>query len=317
MTLRKVFFFWVFFSNTLLISNLLFTAVVNAADKGVITNNIKDAVFDMHMHYKWSQKEVTSPEQAVQYLTEHNISHAVVIGKPAENALLLKKLAPEKVIAIFSPYRDSQDWYRWQRNEKVLIEARKALTSGEYQGVGELHIIGGGFARKLESATVLNGLMKMVLEFDVPIMIHTEFSRPNYMLAICERHPKSKIIWAHAGAVLRPEHVDEVMSKCSNVWSGMAARDPWRYESNQYTDESGELLPAWKALMIKYADRFLVGSDTVWPVEQLDSWDEPDTGWEQLGRFWGFHRSWLAQLPEDVAIKIKHDNAMKLFKVNP
>ncbi len=314
MTLSKLFFI-------VLISNLFLLVVVNAADIdpsiASVKASAKDAVFDMHMHYKWSQKEVTSPEQAVQYLTEHNISHAVVIGKPAENALLLKKLAPEKVIAIFSPYRDSQDWYRWQRNEKVLIEARKALESGEYQGVGELHIIGGGFARKLESATVLNGLMKMVHEFDVPIMIHTEFSRPNYMLAICERYPKSKIIWAHAGAVLKPEHVDEVMSKCPNVWSGMAARDPWRYVSNQHTDETGEILPEWKALMIKYADRFLVGSDTVWPVEQLDSWNEPDTGWEQLGRFWGFHRSWLAQLPEGVAMKIKHDNAMKLFKINP
>ena len=94
----------------------------------------------------------------------------------------------------------------------------------------------------------------------------------------------------------------------------MAARDPWRYESNQHTDEADKILPEWKALMIKYADRFLVGSDTVWPVEQLDSWDEPDTGWQQLGRFWGFHRSWLAQLPEDVAQKIRHDNALLLFK---
>lgn len=308
MTLSRVVFVFA-------ISGLLSIITANASDSNDKGNIATEAVFDMHMHYKWSQKEVTSPEQAVRYLSEQNISHAVVIGKPAKNALLLKKLAPEKVIAIFSPYKDSQDWYRWQRNEKVLSEAREALESGEYQGVGELHIIGGGFARRLESATVLNGLMKMVHEFDVPIMIHTEFSLPNYMLAICERHPKSKIIWAHAGAILKPEHVDEVMSKCPNVWSGMAARDPWRYVNNQHTDAAGNILPEWKALMIKYADRFLVGSDTVWPVEQLDGWSEPDTGWEQLGRFWGFHRSWLAQLPEDVALKIRQDNALLLFKI--
>lgn len=278
---------------------------------GVYAN---DEVFDMHMHYKWSQKEVTSPEQAIAALAEQNIAHSVVIGKPAENALLLKRLAPDKVIPIFSPYRDSQDWYRWQRNEQVLVDATKALESGEYQGVGELHIIGGGFARKLDTATVLNGLLELVVKHDVPIMIHTEFSRPNYMLAICQRHPQSKIIWAHAGAVLRPEHVDEVMQKCPNVWSGMAARDPWRYENNQHTDENGKLLPEWKALLLKYPERFLVGSDTVWPVEQLDSWDEPDTGWQQLGRFWDFHRSWLAQLPPGVAQKIQRENAMKLFK---
>ena len=297
------------------ISNLILIGSVNATTKETVTSINKDTVFDMHMHYKWSQKEVTSPEQAIQYLADQNISHAVVIGKPAKNALLLQKLAPEKVIAIYSPYRDSQDWYRWQRNEKVLVEARKALASGEYKGVGELHILGGGFARKLDSSNVLSGLLKLVQEYDVPIMIHTEFSKSNYMLAICEKNPNSKIIWAHAGAVLKPDQVDEVMVKCPNVWGGMAARDPWRYVGNQHTDEAGKLLPEWKALMIKYADRFLVGSDTVWPVDQLDGWSEPDTGWEQLGRFWGFHRSWLAQLPDDVAMKIKRENAMKLFKV--
>ncbi len=86
-----------------------------------------DAVFDMHMHYKWSQKEVTSPEEAIAALAEQNIAHAVVIGKPAENALLLKKLAPDKVIPIFSPYRDSQDWYRWQRNHREHTRQHQRL----------------------------------------------------------------------------------------------------------------------------------------------------------------------------------------------
>ena len=297
--------------NTFIALIVCVTSSINAS-----VANANDAVFDMHMHYKWSQKEVTSPEDAVAALAENNISHAVVIGKPAENALLLKKLAPDKVIAIFSPYRDSQDWFMWQRKESVLVDATKALESGEYQGIGELHIIGGGFASKLDSAKVLNGLLELVVKHDVPIMIHTEFSKPNYMLAICQRHPQSKIIWAHAGAILKPEHVDEVMRQCPNVWSGMAARDPWRYVNNPIADEKGVLFPEWKALLLKYPERFMVGSDTVWPVEQMDSWDQADTGWQELGRFWGFHRSWLAQLPEGVAQKIRMDNAMKLFKKN-
>lgn len=275
----------------------------------------KDAVFDMHTHYKWSQAEVTTPEQALEFLDQASISHAVVIGKPAEFALKLKRLVPQRIVAFYGPYRDSMDWFLWQRKEALLPEVEAALKSGEYQGIGELHIIGGGFASKLDSSKVLNGFLKLAVKYDVPVMIHTEFSRPNYMLAICERHPKSKIIWAHAGAVLKPVHVDEVMQKCPNVWSGMAARDPWRYVSNQHTDVNGKLFPEWKSLMLKYPDRFMVGSDTVWPVEQLDSWNEADTGWQELGRFWTFHRSWLAQLPVDVASKIKRDNALKLFKL--
>ena len=29
----------------------------------------------------------------------------------------------------------------------------------------------------------------------------------------------------------------------------------------------------------------MTGSDPVWPVAQLNPWDEPDTGWERLGQF--------------------------------
>jgi len=275
----------------------------------------KDAVFDMHTHYKWSQIDVTTPEQAIEYLDKESISHAVVIGKPPEYALKLKNLAPERIIAFYGPYRDAMDWYLWQRKESLLPEVEAALKSGDYQGIGEVHIIGGGFARKLDSAVVLNGFLKLAVKYDVPIMIHTEFSQPNYMLAICQRHPESKIIWAHAGAILQPDQVDKVMSQCANIWSGMAARDPWRYVNNPITDEAGKLLPEWKALMLKYPDRFMVGSDTVWPVDEKDSWHTPDTGWQELGRFWKFHRSWFAQLPEDVANKIKRENAMKLFKL--
>lgn len=275
----------------------------------------KQAIFDMHTHYKWSQESVTTPAEAIAFMDAEAISHAVVIGKPAEFALKLKRLAPKRIVAFYSPYRDSMDWFLWQRKESLLPKVEAALKSGDYQGIGELHIIGGGFAKKLDKAVVLNGFLELAVKYDVPVMIHTEFSKPNYMLAICQQHQQSKIIWAHAGAILKPNDVDDVMHQCPKVWSGMAARDPWRYVNNQHIDKNGKLVPEWKALMLKYPDRFMVGSDTVWPVDQLDSWHTADTGWQELARFWSFHRSWLAQLPEDIAIKIKRDNAMKLFKI--
>lgn len=271
----------------------------------------RDAVFDMHMHYKWSQQNVTTPEDAIGFMDKENISHAVVMGNPPEFSLKLKLLAPERITAIYSPYKNGNDWFLWQRRESIVTESEAALKSGDYQGIGELHIIGGGFARRLTDASVLGRLLKLAEKYDVPILLHTEFSRPNYMLKICNMAPKTKIVWAHAGAILKPEHVDEVMSKCPNVWSGMGASDPWRY--NQHTDGKYRIKPDWKALLMKYPNRFMVGSDTVWPVDEMDSWHTDDTGWQELSRFWGFHRKWLAQLPNDIAQKIMRENAMKLF----
>ena len=173
----------------------------------------------------------------------------------------------------------------------------------------------GGFATTLKSGGVLEQLLVLAAEYDVPVMLHTEFARARPMLDICTAFPDTTIIWAHAGAILPPDAVAGVLDSCAGVYAGLAARDPWRFVDNPLTSEEGELLPDWRALLLKYPDRFMVGSDPVWPVDQLDRWDAPDTGWQELPRFWQFHRGWLDQLPADVARAIGCDNAMRLFRL--
>ena len=269
-------------------------------------------VADMHLHYKWTQQEVTSPAAAIALLDQENIVMGVVIGTPAELALELGSLAPGRIVSIFSPYREGGDWHRWAFDEGTVTRARAALASGRYRGIGELHVIG-GFAPPLEKAVVLQQLMQLAAEYAVPVMLHTEFSRPDFMLQLCRQFPDTRILWAHSGAVLEPDAVAAVLERCSNVWGGLGARDPWRFVNNPLTTDDGILLPGWKALLLKYPDRFMVGSDPVWPVDQLDRWDEADSGWQELGRFWAFHRGWLAQLPQDVARQIGCENAVALF----
>ena len=269
-------------------------------------------VADMHLHYKWSQRDVTTPADALAVLEDQNIVLGVVIGTPAELALELVRLDPRRIVSIYSPYRIGGDWQRWARDPDVVTRARAALASGNYHGIGELHLIG-GFAPKLERAQVLHGLLQLAEEFDVPIMLHTEYSRPDPMLALCAQYPGVRIIWAHAGAILAPEQVARVLDSCGNVLAGLAARDPWRFVNNPISDSQGRLLPAWRSLLLQYPDRFMVGSDPVWPVEQLDSWDRDDTGWQELGRFWQFHRGWLEQLPDAVARHVACTNAVQLF----
>jgi predicted TIM-barrel fold metal-dependent hydrolase len=287
---------------------LLLLLVVLATDL-----NAQQPVADMHLHYKWSQQDVTSAAQAVEVLADHDIVMGVVIGTPAELALELVRLEPRRIVAIFSPYRIGGDWQRWARDPGVVSRARAALASGAYHGIGELHLIG-GFSPRLEKAAVLQALMQLAGEYDVPIMLHTEFSRPAMMLELCRRYPDTRILWAHAGSILAPPQVAQVLDACSNVWAGLAARDPWRFVNNPIVDTGGRLLPDWQDLLERYPERFMLGSDPVWPVEQMDQWDVPDTGWQELGRFWAFHRQWLRQLPQAVARKIGCENAIAFFR---
>ncbi len=273
----------------------------------------RQPVADMHLHYKWSQQDVTSAADAVQVLNRENIVMGVVIGTPAELALELARLEPGKIVPIFSPYRIGGDWQRWASDAEVVLRASAALASGAYHGIGELHLIG-GFSPRLEKAAVLQALMRLAAEYDVPIMLHTEFSRPAMMLELCRHYPDTRILWAHAGSILAPPQVAQVLDACGNVWAGLAARDPWRFVNNPITDADGQLLPDWRALLLHYPERFMLGSDPVWPVEQMDRWDASDTGWQELGRFWDFHRGWLRQLPVAVARKISCENAVAFFR---
>jgi predicted TIM-barrel fold metal-dependent hydrolase len=273
-------------------------------------------VADSHLHYKWNQAEVTSPEQAVAALRANQVRLAVVTGTPAERALELQQLAPDIVVPIYGVYRGGGDWYGWQGRESLVNEVREALASGNYHGIGELHLIG-GFAVRWQRSDVLKALLALAVEYDVPVLIHTEFSRADPTLSICRANPKNRLLLAHAGAALPPAEVERVLEACPNVWMDLSARDPWRFVRFPIADDDERLLPAWEALLLRWPERFVIGSDAVWPVERLDAWDQADTGWERIGDFLDFHRRWASLLPPDVRRKVLLENALGLFKRPP
>ncbi len=268
-------------------------------------------IADVHLHWKWNQKEVTTAEQAIEALNAQRVELAVVTGTPPELALELADLAPQKVVPIYGLYRIPGDWSRWYHDPNLLDRARAALETGRYRGIGEVHMIGGFVADW--RTPVIRGLFELAAEYRVPVLVHTEFSRAKYMLGVCRAHPETRLLWAHAGSALPPSEVEKVLQACPNVAVELSARDPWRHVARQIGDEAGRLRPEWRKLVLDYADRFMVGSDPVWPVEQLDAWDQADTGWQEIGRFLDFHRGWMAHLPADVAERVRLRNAQLFF----
>ena len=76
------------------------------------------------------------------------------------------------------------------------------------------------------------------------------------------------------------------------------------FSYNRSVPSSGVLDPAWRAVFLKYPDRFVVGTDT-WV----------NTQWDRLPNILDNFRTWLRQLPPDVAAKIAHGNAERLVAV--
>jgi hypothetical protein len=268
---------------------------------------------DIHLHYNWDQEEVVEPAKAVQILQDHNVVLAVVFSTPTPNALKLVGQDGVRIIHFFSPYISVRNRNSWFRDEQVLVEARQGLQSGKFSGIGELHVVPGLGPRRDDN--VLQGLLKLAAEFNVPFNIHTEAASHSFFKPICQQYSGVRFLWAHAGGLLPPEDAVSIFKVCPNVWIELSAKDPWHYGG--LADDDGKLKENWKKVLLQYPDRFMVGTDPVWNAHQRDRWYEADEGWLHYDKFINFHRNWLGQLPKQVEEKIRLTNALEFFSKKP
>ena len=267
---------------------------------------------DIHLHYNWDQEEVIDPPTVVKRLQDENIVLGVVSSMPSDYALKLKAAGGDRIIPLFSPYITPPHRQNWYLDKTVVEQARDGLENKKYFGIGELHLWSGLPPR--QDNEILLALFQLAQQHDVPFLLHTESSDAKYIIPICQQHNEVRILWAHAGGILKPNDVENAMQQCPNLWVELSARDPWRY--NTLVNDNGNLPEAWRALIVKYPDRFMTGSDPVWGVTKTQRWDEPDEGWDHLHDLIQFHRKWLGELPADVEEKVRLTNALAFFRAN-
>jgi len=108
------------------------------------------------------------------------------------------------------------------------------------------------------------------------------------------------VIWAHTGIGGPPaSRVDQLLARYPLLAGELSYRPG-------LTCEGGKLCPEWRQLLLKYPDRFVIGSDT-WVNQRWMYYDELMAG----------YRTWLGDLPEAVARRIAWDNAAGWFGIEP
>ena len=266
---------------------------------------------DVHLHFNWDQEELVSADEAINSLRENNVTLAVVTATPSSNAEKLRKAGGDWVLPIFGPYIDLNARYGWFNRPDVLTRAREALQSGNYFGIGELHLMIGLGPKRDNKIFV--GLIKLAQEFDVPMMVHTEAASYKYFVPVCKKYPKVRFLWAHAGGILGPDHSDAMIKACPNVWIELSARDPDHYGS--FLNKDGSIPDGWLKVFKKHPQRFMVGTDPVWAAQEVHRWDRADEGWKHYKKFSDFHRGWMAKLPAELEENIRLRNALKFWRV--
>jgi len=244
-------------------------------------------ISDGHIHYSRPDWSVYTPDQIVAILDKAGIARALVSSTPDDGTLALYERDPKRVIPILRPYRTREDMGTWWRDPSIIPYLEQRLAKGVHKGIGEFHLHG-----KDIHTPVLKRITEIAVQRGLYLHAHSDDVAVTELFAI---EPRSKIIWAHAGMSSGAAAVGALMDRHANLWADLSYR---------YGDVApgGTIDPAWRALLIRHADRFLLGSDT-WTTSR----------WEQVVGMAGEARRFLQQLPPEVADKIASKNLERLF----
>ena len=246
-------------------------------------------IFDAHMHYSQSAWEVLSPEDVVKMMKKLDIIGALVSSTPDEGTQKLIKAAPDRVIGGFRPYRESNDLGRWYEKAELVPYSEKRLRSGRHRVFGEVHLYG---PENLQTPQMVR-FFAMMEEHGLILQPHTEAW---VVRALFAKKPDLTILWAHAGFSEPASVVGKMLNRYPNLWAELSYRA-------QDIMPGGEIDPGWRKVLVRHADRLMIGTDT-WTVDR----------WYEYRGLIGEHRRWLAKLPPEVAEKIAHKNAERLLQ---
>ncbi|RYY52777.1 MAG: amidohydrolase, partial [Comamonadaceae bacterium] len=223
-------------------------------------------------------------------------------SRPNDGTHLLASLPQTRaagvtVVPFVRLYRNRADYDNWFRDETVYTMVQSELArgtgAGPFRGIGEFHLYDSANA----NGPVARKLMQLAEEKLLVVLAHVDDAAIDLLMAHTPTQGrKLRLIWAHTGIGGAPvARVDQLMARYPLLVGELSYRPG-------LTCEGGQLCPEWRQLLLKYPDRFVVGSDT-WVNQR----------WASYGELMAGYRTWLGGLPPDVARRIGWDNAAGLF----
>ena len=243
-------------------------------------------IFDTHLHYSQDAWSLFSPREIVALMDQAGVYRALMSSTPDDGTLQLFQFAPDRIIPVLRPYRTRADMTTWTRDATVVSYVEERLGRSSYRGIGEFHMSAGDTANLAPRR-----FADLAAEYNLILHAHTDAVGVSELAAL---RTDARVLWAHAGMSATPATIDGLLARHPNLWVETALRGD--------IATGGRLDPEWAALFARYPDRFMIGTDTWIPSR-----------WPQLPRLMADVRTWLRQLPRDLAERIASGNAEALF----
>lgn len=134
---------------------------------------------------------------------------------------------------------------------------------------------------------------------------------------------KARIVWAHAGGVdllgnYTPQLVQTLLERHSNLYFSLRpmGRDPGVMLQGGAGPKGKRINPEWVAVVEKYADRFVMGSDSFLVADSAQRVGAARIFSAASARQRQAIREVLSALKPDVARKVGYENAERIYKLN-
>lgn len=282
---------------------LVFVATASPAWSAAYTGPL----FDAHLHYNeeaWNGQTGPHPlSDVLARMQRNNVRAVVANSRPNDGTRALAAARDEtqragvSVVPFVRLYRSRADYDNWFRDESIFemvqTELARGTVAGPYRGLGEFHLYDSANAKR----PVAKKLMALAEEKNLAVLAHVDDVAIDLLMANTpSKGQKVRLIWAHTGIDGAPvARVDALLAKYPLLMGELSYRPG-------LTCDGGQLCPEWRALLLKYPTRFMIGSDT-WVNQRWLHYDELMQG----------YRAWLGDLSAEVARKIAWENGAALF----
>ncbi len=246
-------------------------------------------LFDAHVHYKTEAWGPYPPATVLELMDASGVAMALVSSTPDAGTIKLWEFAPKRIVPELRPYHGDIGSSNWTTADGMFDYILKRLKKYPHQGIGEFHL----HQVDPSDEPLLRKIAAVAVAKNIFIHVHSGQKPVDFLYSV---EPKLKIIWAHAGMSEPADVVERMMAKYDTLYADTS------YRENDILAGGDKIDPAWRRVLERFSDRFMVGTDT-WVNDQ----------WADYAGLVALNRSWLSLFSKEIATKIAYKNAERLF----